>query len=202
MDYLLAEVSGEEYSRGIVEFVKKNIIVILAFLLPLLLILGLTASVYLPSLFLSTKYDFIYATCDRGSDYYYSDSNCGAYLNGLYTVQNGKLIKQYVVLTDANKNYSPRIFLHDTQANAGREISLEDAQRLTLDSLITSPDGVTVGSYYERGQDFFPFFGSSSQYGHYLMKGRSRSRLNLVNENESYYYRDNFKFLGWVKTGQ
>ena len=68
-------------------------------------------------------------------------------------------------IPDINENYTARIFLHDTEKNESKEITLEDAQKLTLNSLLTSPEGVTVSSNYSyRGGDFFflPFGGSSS----------------------------------------
>ena len=99
---------------------------------------------------------------------------------------------------DINENYTARIFLHNTKKNESREITLEEAQTLTLNGLLTSPDGVTVSSNYDRGADFFFLFDGGSSYGYYLTKGKSRRRINLINRNERYYYRDNFQFIGWV----
>ena len=187
-------------------FIKEHFIVILAFMLPLLLIVGLAVSTYIPSLLLSTKYDFVYATCGDGTNYYY-EYRCEMYLNSLYTVENGKLLLRDVdpaqdsdndKTPDVAENYVTRLFLHDTQTNEGREITLNEAQSLDLNKLITSPDGVSVESVYNDSVDFFIFFDGSSNYGYYLTKGRKKSKLNLVNDDDRYYYRDNFKFIGWV----
>lgn len=189
------------------EFIKKHFIMILAFTLPLLLIIGLAASTYIPSLLLSTQYNFVYATCGDGSNYYYEHSNCDVYLNSLYMVENDKLLLRTVdpaqdsdndKIPDIAENYVTRLFLHDTQTNEGREITLNEAQSLNLNVLITSPDGVSVESIYNDSVDFFIFFDGSSQYGYYLTKGGKKSKLNLVNGTDRYYYRDNFKFIGWV----
>lgn len=52
------------------EFVKKNFALLLAFLLPVALIIIVAASTYLPSLFLSTDYNFVYTSCTDGRSYY------------------------------------------------------------------------------------------------------------------------------------
>jgi hypothetical protein len=181
-------------------FIKKNIVVILAFMLPILLIIGLAVSVYLPGVFLSTQYNFVYATCDNGSgDYqYYPDypQNCNAFLNSLYQVENGGLVTQTAVL--ANGRYLPRLFVHDTKNNESREITFTEAESLRLSGLLTSPDGVSIDNGYNRGSEFFPFFGGSFQYGYYLTKGSKRHRLDLLGANDRYYSDNNFKFIGWV----
>ena len=103
-------------------------------------------------------------------------------------------------ITDVNENYIARIFLHNTIKNESREITFEEAQTLSLNSLLTSPDGVTVSSHYNRngGDFFFIFGGSSSSYGYYLTKGKSKDKLNLINNTDQYYYQNNFQFVGWV----
>ncbi|MDP3996806.1 MAG: hypothetical protein Q8P86_03900 [bacterium] len=198
------------------EFLKKNFAIVLAFTLPVALIVVLALSVYLPSVFLSTDYNFIYSTCEFGANRY--PYNCDDYLQKRYSVVQGKLVTNAVdpVVVNSNPlkdtdgdgiadvvNYTSRIFLHDTEKNESREITLEEAETLSLSGLLTSPDGVTVSSYYNNGGDFFfPFGGGSSSYGYYLTKGRSRSKLNLINRGDRYYYQDNFQFIGWILPGR
>lgn len=193
------------------EFLRKNFALLLAFALPMVLIAVVALSAYLPSLFLSTKYNFIYTSCSNGTAYSYY--GCNEYLQKLYVVENNKLVKRDTGSTedtdkdgvlDKDEKYDDRIFLHDTESNESREITLAEAQALTLNNLITSPDGVTVGSAYDRrsGGDFFPFGGGSSTYNYYLTKGDSRKKINLVNSSDRYYYRENFQFLGWVLPGR
>lgn len=186
------------------QFLKKNFTLVLAFLLPVILIIIVASSAYLPSLFFSTNYNFVYASCgDNVNRYPY---NCQNYLKQLYSVNNNKITVNTVNTTqdsdgdgtlDINESYTGRIFLHDTRKNESREITLEEAQHLNLNTLLTSPDGVTISSDYTSGSDFL-FFGTGSNYGFYLTKGRLKSKLNLINHNDRYYYRDNFHFIGWV----
>lgn len=191
------------------EFLKRNFAILLAFLLPVALIATIALSTYLPSLFLSTKYNFVYSSCVEGPNYY--PYWCGNYLQTRYAVVNNKLVVNTIDpaqdsdqdgIPDIKENYSTRIFLHDTEKNESREITLEEAQALTLNGLLTSPDGVTVSSDYDRGGEFFPFFSGGSSYGHYLTKGKSHRKLNLINGDERYYYRGNFQFIGWVLPGR
>jgi len=194
------------------DFIKKNFIVLLAFLLPIGVILATALSIHLSSWFVSTDYNFIYASCGDSYDYHYSDRyNCDDYLKERFFVEDSKLVVfETAVISeilpggnkeDLRKNYDARIFLHNTEKNESREITLEEAQLLTLNSLLTSPDGITASSYYDNGGDFFPFFGGSSSYGYYLTRGKNKSKLNLIN-NGRYYYEDNFKFIGWVLSGR
>lgn len=192
------------------EFLRKNFAILLAFLLPIALIAIVALSTYLPSLFLSTDYNFVYTACTDGTNYYY---RCNDYLQKRYLVVDNKLVVNSVDLTqDSDKNgvpdidekYTDRIFLHDTEKNESREITLAEAQTLTLNNLLTSPDGVTVSSHYNRrsGDFFFLFDGGSYSYGYFLTKGRTRSKINLINSSDQYYYQNNFQFIGWVLPGR
>lgn len=197
------------YKINMKEFLKKNFAILLAFLLPIALILFIALQAYLPSAFLSTQYNFVYTTCDEGDNYY--SYRCNNYLQSLYSVDNGVLVTNEINpnqdsdddgTMDVDENYTVRIFLHDTKKNESREITKQEAEALTLNSLLTSVDGVTVTSSYDRGADFFFIFDGGSSYGYYLTKGSSKSKLNLINDSDRYYYRDNFNFIGWSLPGR
>ena len=191
------------------EFFKQNLTLVLAFSLPILLIVIVALSTYLPSLFLSTNYNFVYSDCTDGTNYYYH--NCNNYLQNRLVVVNGKLVVNDINPTldsdndgipDINENYKERIFLHDTEKNESREITIEEARGLSLNNLVTSPDGISVSSDYSRGAEFLFLFDGGSSYGYYLMKGNNKSKLNLINNDDRYYYQDNFQFIGWVLPGR
>lgn len=193
------------------DFIKKNFSVLLAFVLPVLLIVIVALSTYIPSMFVSTKYNFVYVSCDNLGGYY--PYRCDTFLQKRYTVVDGKFAVNPVDMTkylekggvvDPKGQYDARIFLHDTEKNESREISLTEAQTLALSGLVTSPDGITVSSNYSRnGGDFlFPFGGGSSSYGYYLTKGSGKRKINLINSSDQYYYQNNFQFVGWVLPGR
>lgn len=186
------------------QFIKKNLTLILAFLVPIFFILFVAINAYVPALGISTKYNFVYTSCatDSSNDRY----NCEMHLPKVHTVENNKLVFNEINPTmdsdkdgtpDVKENYQIRIFLHDTATNSSREISLEDAQKLKLNKLLTSPDGVTISSNYNNSPGFMLFDGGSS-YGYYLTKGGAKSRLHLINDGDRYAYQNNFHFIGWV----
>ena len=192
-------------------FVRENFIIIIAFLLPLVLIGGLALSVYVPGTLMSPQYNFVYATCNIGvSDRNYFD--CEEYLARHLSVVAGELQISEVVQptpdidpdrTDYRPTpptYNVRLFLHDTEENRSQEITIERAQALTLNDLITDPNGLTVVHQYDRGPDFVLFSGGSA-YGHYLVDGRALAKLNLVDTSRS-WRNDNFHFIGWVVPGR
>lgn len=192
------------------EFLRKNFAIVSAFLLPIVLIAFVALSAYLPSLFLSTDYNFVYTACTGNTNSYY---RCNDYLRKRYAVVNNAFVVNPVDLNedvdkdgipDSDETYTDRIFLHDTKKNESREITLAEAQTLTLNNLLTSPDGVTISSHYNRGESgFFPFFdGGSSSYGYYLTKGKGKNKLHLINSSDRYYYQNNFQFIGWVLPGR
>ena len=184
---------------------NKPILIGVAFLLPLMFIVVVFLSSYVPSIRLSTDYNFVYATCSEGiRPYYY---NCGNYLNARYGVENGTLQELPIPpeldsdnddIPDINENYRTRLFIHDTELDESREITLDEVQQLNLRNLITSPDGVAVEWEASGRNGFFLFYSSSSNYGYYLTKGNAHKRLNLINDSERSYYRDDFEFLGWI----
>ena len=179
---------------------------IFAFALPVLLIIGIAVSVYWPFQRVTTDYDFIYATCDRYNYSHPTTYSCFDFLNS-YKVENNKLTILELPLPPTNRPAIvdrpyimpiARLFLHDSESNEGREITLAEVQTLKLSGLITSPDGVSVSNKYDRGADFFPFFDGGSSYGYYLIKGGKKQRLNLLGDNNNYYGNDNFRFIGWI----
>lgn len=189
------------------EFLKKNFVLLLAFLLPVVFIAVVALGAYISSRSVVTDYHFVYATCMDGRNYY--QYPCDTYLQKRYTVANNTLVVNSVDMTldsdknglpDFNAKYIDRLFLYNTKKHESREITLSEAQTMRLNGLLTSPDGVTVSSYYDRngGDFFFIFGGGSSSYGHYLTKGKSRSKINLINSSDEYYYQNNFQFVGWV----
>ena len=90
------------------EFIKKNFVILLAFTLPIALIIIVALSAYLPSLFISTDYNFIYSSCTDSSRYY--SSHCSGYLQKRYSVVDNKLVINTIdPAYDSNNNKIPDI---------------------------------------------------------------------------------------------
>lgn len=184
---------------------KRAILLGVAFLLPLIFIMVVFITSYVPSQSLSTEFNFVYATCSEGrSPYSYY---CSSHLQNRFSIENGRVIENDLPadldsdndgVADRDENYSVRLFVHDTTLDQSEEISLVEAQRLSVDAKMTSPDGVAVEWQFASGGNFFPFARYSSRYGYFLTRGGAKRELNLVNESQVAYYQNDFRFLGWV----
>ena len=165
---------------------KKNVPLIAALSVPLLMILLTAVSIYLPGLFVKPKINFIFST---EGGYCYQNR---------YSVKNGRVVENEIKDVNNNNlchpNREPRLFYYDVQRNTAKEMTFEEAQRFLLDDSVKSSDGFEV-VHGNSGGDIL-FFNGYSYYDKYLKKGAFSRRLNIV--GESSYYRD-FRFVGWVK---
>lgn len=184
---------------------KQHGIVIIAFLLPVVFVAGVVLFTYIPNAFVSSNYNFIYSFCYTGDDFY--SRGCEAFSRDYLIVSDGRLVENLSALRqdvdndgirNEDENYDVRVFLHDTQTNRSKEISLEEAKTYSLDSLVTSPDGYNVGLIKDSNSSsfLFPFHTPSRDY--YLKKGNAKKKLDLVINSNSYYPYETFRFLGWV----
>ena len=66
--------------------IKKNIPLVVGLAIPVLMILFVAGSIYIPRLFApEPKFNFVYSS---GEDYYYGS------LNNYYSVKNGKIVEK------------------------------------------------------------------------------------------------------------
>lgn len=167
---------------------KKNISLIVGIAIPILMIVLIAVSIYLPSLFApAPQFNFIYVTED----------NYGQ--NFQFAVENGVLVKREVKYPEHYTPKDARLFIHDVMKNTDQEITFEDAQKLKLDSLLKSPDGYEV-VYGSSDYGFFPFFYGGSDYNAMYLKGHNTSKkLDLQSSTDGRYYYRNRRFLGWIR---
>lgn len=187
------------------EFLKKNLIVIVAFLVPMLLVLGMTLSVYLPSFLLSTDYNFVYSICSDGMDF--APYQCNKFLFDRFSILNHRLYSQPINATadadrdgipDVREEYVVHLFLHDTKENVSREITFEEAQQLRFSDALTSPDGVMVFRLRDTYLDVPFLIDTNSSDHYYLTKGNRKKKLYLIERYQEYSIGGNFHFVGWV----
>ena len=163
--------------------IKKNIPIAVGIAIPVLMILFVAGSIYLPGLFAKPKYNFLYVT--------------GEYYGRTYTVANGQVVQNYVTSTYALAQPQPQLFVYDTARNQSQPISFEDAQKLSLDPDEQSVDGFSVVSGGSEGGGFPFFMGSSYDYNaHYLTGHDFSKKINIRSSSSDYY--NNFTFLGWI----
>jgi len=173
---------------------KKNTTLIIGISIPILMILFVAGSIYLPGLFIKPQVDFLYVNGD--DNYYYYNSGYQ------YTVVNDKITKNDVK-QPADPSLKPpqveqKLYIYDVTENVSREISLEEAKKLDLNSNTISPDGFEV-VYGSRNDGGFPFFwGGGTDYNARYLKGHNVSRkVNLPMTGSPYY--SGMHFIGWIK---
>lgn len=168
-------------------FKKQNLPLLIGFAIPILMIVFIAASVYIPGLFSQPKYNFLYA------------ENNGFYHEKLFSVNNGKLTRN-TLPSSTDPYYTPgpipQLYVHNVTTNESKHISLEDAQKLILDQSAESPDGyrIQAGNY---GNSFYPFGSYDRDYNtHYIMGHNVSKKLNVKTIGANYYGQVNF--IGWV----
>ena len=160
----------------------KNWSLIIGLSIPVVMIIFIALSVYLPRFFDNTPaptFNFLYIS---GNSYTH---RLEVKDNHLEWIDNNR--------TGSKKSDDkPRIYLHDVSTNKNTEISFSGAQKLTLDARQNAPDGYSVKRNSSHG--FFLFDHRRSR-NHHLVNGHSSHKLELEYKNNYYY---GFNFLGWI----
>lgn len=172
---------------------KSNLPLIIGISIPVLMILFVTGSIYLPALLSNARpqYNFLYSI---GEGYPFS-------YNTEYTVEKGKLTKQEIKEGSESvplRRGHVKFFIHDVAKNQSRDVTFEEAQELELDSNIKSPDSFEI-VHGSGAEGIFPFFFSSREdYKTVYIKGHNISKkLEVQISRDS--YDESFRFLGWIK---
>lgn len=168
--------------------------------LPVLFVVGLIGAVYIPQLFTKpAQYDFVYITRNLSEPY-----------GQTYTVEQGKIVKQYLPppvdyklseVKDYRSVLLESIYLYDVETDKSRELTLEEAQALTIDQNPKSPDGYIFKSGQNSGGVVTDMFGGNRDYSaSYLKNGFYSKRIYLTQEKSSrnYYGYGPGDFIGWV----
>jgi len=162
---------------------KEGISLIIGISIPVLMILFVAASIYLPRLFVRPKFSFVYTV----------GSNFGKY----YFVRDQHLDEKDIKYPDYYTSRAEnKIFLYDIEQDESREIPYTYAAKLRLNSKERSPDGFRI-TYGTRTGGFFPFFFFSDRdYWTLYIQGHGLSRKLNIRLEENYFQK--FRFLGWV----
>src|SRR5574343_41801 len=188
---------------------KKNIKLIIGLSLPILLIAIVLISVIAQKMMFKPQFDFVY-TVDPYCNYnclYYS-----SYPWNSYKVVDGKIVKETAIPKTNPSNPSdkfeplyPKIYKYSVKANTFSEISLEDAQKITLTDGGSAPDGtVVVGDDNRIGggvlSEILVGGYNSYKYSLYLKNGSISKKIFVRNgEQDNYYAIKDFHLIGWVK---
>lgn len=197
---------------------KQNFPLLIGLAIPVLMVLVVVAFIVLPGIFVKPTVHFLYATdlSSFGEGGPYRDLSptpgSGTYDRETYVVRDGRLTRAVQTLPIEERiQYLPsssnvQFYVHDVQTNRSREVSVEDAQKLTLDDSARSPDGfeLTRGSG-GGGAIVFPFFfldGDRGESSDWYLRGRgARHHVNLRGITRARdYYRDRLYFIAWIIT--
>lgn len=167
---------------------KKNLPLLLAISIPVLMVVLVAVSIYVPGMFVHPHINFLYST---GDDVYGQPQ---------YFVQGNTLVKADISSsTSRDIATGPiKLYVHDVSANSNHEVTYEEASMFNLDPDTTSSDGFEI-VHGSSGSNFpFLFFETNDDYNTWYLKGHTISKkLNLQISGESYY--NNFRFLGWIQ---
>ena len=169
------------------DFIKKNIALLLGLSIPVVMIIAVASTIYLPSLFFKPRVNFIFAT---GYDTY----NCPA-----FSVADSHIVVNPAIQT-ACKNIpiNPVLYVYDVATNKATAISTTTATTLQIDSSATSPDGFSISDGRTSSLPDLFWGGNYSDYRNIYLVGHGYStRLNITPQDNYYYYQ--FYFLGWIK---
>ncbi len=159
--------------------IKDRIPLFIGLGLPILLLLYIFVSVYLPSILVKPQYNFLYAS-GCSTDYSISVINNRIVITSNY---NG----QYSV------PYSSCIYLYDTRNDSNTPLSQQQALSYSnINPTNKSPDGFTVVSNSSGDTSYFPLFWYGEYNSGYYLLGHG---YNKEITNDTY----DFKFLGWVQ---
>ena len=165
---------------------RKNITLIIGITIPILMIVFVAASIYIPAFFAAPpRFNFIYSTNDT---YKYAAE---------YSVSNGKLMKtpRKIGATESYTLGDPSFFTYDAEKNESKAITFADAAKLTLNPNNYSPDGYQVVRGGRHDGLFFNDF-SNDDYQTFYLRGHNVSRKIRLNLSGDYYW--NFRFIGWI----
>jgi hypothetical protein len=165
---------------------RKHMTLIIGIAIPILMIVFVALSIYLPALFASPPtFNFLYTTSET---YRYASE---------YTVSNGKLtrIPRRIATTESYVTGDPLFYLFDVAKGESTELTFAEASKLMLDPNPVSPDGYEVVQGRGHGGFLFSDF-DGDDYRSFYLRGHNVSRKIALNLGQNSYW--NFRFLGWV----
>ncbi len=182
--------------------IQKNFYVILAFLIPLILIISVALNIYFSALSVNSSHEFIYTSCMKKNtdcDNSYREN----YKENFYSVSNKKIIKnfeegQVVDEKEIEKRDIPNLFIYNPENNSSREVLFEEIENLKIREQITSPEGVILLYDFDRNPGGFLLFeGGGYDYEFFLAKENKKRKINLISNGTR--WEKPIHFIGWIE---
>jgi hypothetical protein len=174
------------------ETMSRRLALILAGVLPVVFLVVLGLAVYIPSLLVKPKHDFIYFT---GRDYQlaYTYQFQNGQISRLERPQNNERGFELNPSVNPDTLSTPKLFRHNVSSNSSSQISLAEANQLNLSGGDSSPDGFKFsGNYNNTG----PFGIGRSDYAYYLTGNGVNLKQNITGDTQ--IFDDSVRLLAWV----
>lgn len=163
---------------------KKHLTLIIGIAIPVIMVIFVAASIYIPAYFAPTpKFSFLYIS-DNTYDYRWD-----------YLVRSGTITR---IDRNADAKYvqtgDPVFYIYDAAKKESTQISFDEAQKLKLDESPVSPDEYEIVRGNGNGGDF-PFDFNGNDYNSFYFRGHNTAFRAKLKTNGNYW---NFRFLGWI----
>jgi hypothetical protein len=170
--------------------IKKNWSMQLAVALPVLMIIFVAVSIYVPQLWApKPQYSFVYVSHDTTNGY--------AIPQYALRVVDGKVTKETIAIDESiptnvkQPQYTePHLYIYNTMTRENKSITFEEAQALKLDDRKQSPDDFSV----KQTNGYSGPFGGDSSPALYIAGHLTSQKLDLRGVTNPY----DFSFVGWV----
>ena len=169
---------------------NKHWPLIIGISIPIVMILLLAGSIYIPKILVKPQGKFLYLSIDDATQ------------SQRYQVKDGRLVKEASEQKwQYDRRYLPRgeshLYLYDVKVNQAIEISFDDAKKLTLDPSKESPNGFEIACFKREEGMITLLLGPIGDCNSRYLAGNGISKklnltLNALPANV------NFRFLGWV----
>ena len=173
---------------------KPNISLIVGIAIPILMVIFVAVSIYVPGLFIKPTVNFLYVNGNNDS---YSCAWVYETHGGVVTriEQPNSLKDPGYIRSDCEQE----LYVYDVEKNESLPITFEEAQRLRLDESPISSDGFELVRGNSGGGDFLFLFDMGRDYNSVYLKGHNVSRkANIRPSGDVEYTYLNYQLLGWI----
>lgn len=187
---------------------NKKMPLILALVLPIVFVIVLALVILVPNMSVKPQHDFVYMVYNQNQAYDYYTYGNTLYKN-TYDLKEDKIVLKPLPLinkdnivengTPTINEEAPKMYYYDIKNQTSRELSLKDAQQLSLQKGPSSPDGYTISYSNQYDEGIIGLFGSSDKSAYVITKGRGKKELSGITTGNVYYARNEFDIIGWIK---
>jgi hypothetical protein len=171
--------------------VKKSIYLVIAILIPILMIVIISALTYLDQINLTPEHNFIYGMINNVNKF-----NCVTQIKStIFSAQAKDQKKKEMTL----QCQEPDLYLYDVKTDAIKKITLDEVKKLVSPATSTSQssDGFTISEYCDSSRVLVLGIFSTHYYSPICIKKENYAK-RLKIESPAYKENKSFFFIGWT----